>query len=78
VAFNLAEVYEAGAAPDDIIYFTGGISAHDGWGRLLADILNREIRVPHTIEGSSLGEAIIGMRSLGILKDLNLKHTLPI
>lgn len=78
VAFNLAEVYEAVSAPDDIIYVTGGISAHDGWCRLLADILNREIRVPHTIEGSSLGAAIIGMRSLGILKDLNLKHTLPI
>ncbi|WP_260466604.1 FGGY-family carbohydrate kinase, partial [Streptococcus pneumoniae] len=41
VAFNLAEVYEAVSAPDDIIYVTGGISAHDGWCRLLADILHR-------------------------------------
>lgn len=78
IAFNLAEVYEAVSAPDDIIYVTGGISAHEPWCRLLADILNREIRVPHTIEGSSLGAAIIGMRSLGILKDLNLQKTLPI
>ncbi len=66
------------SAPDDIIYVTGGISAHEGWCKLLADILDREIRVPHTIEGSSLGAAIIGMRSLGILKDLNLKQTPPI
>ncbi|AIS61064.1 Xylulose kinase [Listeria ivanovii subsp. londoniensis] len=78
IAFNLAEVYEAVSAPDDIIYVTGGISAHEDWCRLLADILNREIRVPHTIEGSSLGAAIIGMRSLGILKDLNLQRKLPI
>lgn len=78
IAFNLAEVYEAVSAPDDIIYVTGGISAHEGWCKLLADILDREIRVPHTIEGSSLGAAIIGMRSLGILKDLNLKQTSPI
>ncbi|HBM3604674.1 TPA: gluconokinase [Listeria innocua] len=78
IAFNLAEVYEAVAAPDDIIYVTGGISGHEAWCRLLADILNREVRVPHTIEGSSLGAAIIGMRSLGILKTLNLEQTLPI
>ncbi|HBM3461210.1 TPA: gluconokinase [Listeria innocua] len=78
IAFNLAEVYEAVSAPDDIIYVTGGISGHDAWCRLLADILDREVRVPHTIEGSSLGAAIIGMRSLGILKTLNLEQTLPI
>lgn len=78
IAFNLAEVYEAVAAPDDIIYVTGGISGHEAWCRLLADILDREVRVPHTIEGSSLGAAIIGMRSLGILKTLNLEQTLPI
>ncbi|MBC1388068.1 gluconokinase [Listeria innocua] len=78
IAFNLAEVYEAVSAPDDIIYVTGGISGHEAWCRLLADILNREVRVPHTIEGSSLGAAIIGMRSLGILKTLNLEQTLPI
>lgn len=78
IAFNLAEVYEAVSAPDDIIYVTGGISGHDAWCRLLADILDREVRVPHTIEGSSLGAAIIGMRSLGILKTLSLEQTLPI
>lgn len=78
IAFNLAEVYEAVSAPDDIIYVTGGISGHEAWCRLLADILDREVRVPHTIEGSSLGAAIIGMRSLGILKTLNLEQTLPI
>lgn len=78
IAFNLAEVYEAVAAPDDIIYVTGGISGHEAWCKLLADILDREVRVPHTIEGSSLGAAIIGMRSLGILKTLNLEQTLPI
>ncbi|MBF2562402.1 gluconokinase [Listeria seeligeri] len=78
IAFNLAEVYEAVSAPDDIIYVTGGISAHEPWCRLLADILDREIRVPHTIEGSSLGAAIIGMRSLGILDSLTLEKTPPI
>ncbi|MBC1252571.1 gluconokinase [Listeria welshimeri] len=78
IAFNLAEVYEAVSAPDDIIYVTGGISGHEAWCKLLADVLDREIRVPHTIEGSSLGAAIIGMRSLGFLKDLNLEQTLPI
>ncbi|WP_370519537.1 gluconokinase [Listeria sp. PSOL-1] len=72
VALNLASVYEAVKAENDVIYVSGGISRHAFWCQLLADVFNRKVFVPHTVEGSSLGAAIIAMYSIGLIDDLKL------
>lgn len=72
VALNLASVYEAVKAEKDVIYVTGGIARHAFWCQLLADVFQRKVFVPHTVEGSSLGAAIIAMRSIGLIDGLNL------
>lgn len=74
IAFNLAEVYEGIAAEDDIIYLTGGLAEEALWCQILADILEREVRVTETIEGSGLGAAIVGMKAIGLLDTLALNH----
>ncbi|WP_088840775.1 gluconokinase [Listeria sp. ILCC797] len=65
IALNLASVYSSMGEKGDVVYVSGGIAAHTFWCSLLADILNREVRVTHTIEGSSLGAALLAMKSLG-------------
>lgn len=72
VALNLASVYTAIGEKGDVVYVSGGIAAHPFWCSLLADILNREVRVTHTIEGSSLGAALLAMKSLGKRADFTL------
>ncbi|EUJ30932.1 gluconate kinase [Listeria floridensis FSL S10-1187] len=74
VALNLYSVYQAISDPEDKLYVTGGIAAHPFWCQLLADVFGREVRVPHTIEGSSLGAAIVAMKALGKLTGLELPN----
>ncbi|WP_239253650.1 gluconokinase [Listeria ilorinensis] len=72
IALNLASIYESISEEEDIIYVSGGISAHDFWCQLLADIFDREVRVPHTIEGSSLGAVILAMQALNLIDEPRL------
>ncbi|WP_260448681.1 gluconokinase [Listeria grandensis] len=77
IAFNLAHVYEVMSDPNDKIHVTGGLSQHPIWCQLVADVFDREVIVPHTIEGSSLGAAIIALYSLDILPTLELPKKWP-
>ncbi len=72
VALNLASVYSSIGKKEDVVYVSGGIAAHTFWCSLLADILNREVRVTNTVEGSSLGAALLAMKSLGKRQDFKL------
>ncbi|WP_240422350.1 gluconokinase [Listeria costaricensis] len=72
IALNLASIYESIAEEEDIVYVSGGISAHDFWCQLLANIFDREVRVPHTIEGSSLGAVILAMQALHLIDEPRL------
>lgn len=74
IALNLADVYEAIAEKEDIIYVTGGLASEPLWCQMLADILEREVRVAETIEGSGLGAAIVGMKAIGWLETLEIGH----
>ncbi|AQY52183.1 hypothetical protein PWEIH_07186 [Listeria weihenstephanensis FSL R9-0317] len=77
IAFNLAHVYEVMSDPHDKIHVTGGLSQHPVWCQLVADVFDREVIVPHTIEGSSLGAAIIALHTLKILPTLELPKKIP-
>ncbi|MBC1336451.1 gluconokinase [Listeria booriae] len=77
IAFNLAHVYEVISDPNDKIYVTGGISQNPIWCQLIADVFRREVIVPHTIEGSSLGAAILAMQALNKQTTFALPNKLP-
>ena len=53
------------------IHASGGFTASPVWVQILADVLERDVVVPRESEGSSLGAALLGMVSLGMISDLD-------
>ncbi|SYW07521.1 D-gluconate kinase [Oenococcus oeni] len=54
------------------IMATGGFSQSPLCRQILADIFETPITVPEDFESSCLGAAVIGMKSLGLIDDLNV------
>jgi gluconokinase len=50
---------------------TGGFARSPFWRQLLADVLDIEVRFPAGTEGSSVGAALLGMRALDRIDDLD-------
>ena len=74
ICFSIVEVLEAleetsGAV--DKIYLSGGIIKSEKWVQLLADISGRQIMVNETADASALGAAFIGMKAIGLVKNIN-------
>jgi gluconokinase len=59
---------ESALAPHVVL--TGGLSRSPIIPRLLADVLDRELRIPEDCEGSIAGAAILALRGLGAIDDL--------
>lgn len=58
---------------------TGGFASSRLWRQIMADVFARPIAVPHHVEGSALGAALLGMWSLGLVSSLEVaKDTLRI
>ncbi|EUJ16723.1 gluconokinase [Listeria aquatica] len=72
VTLNLYSVYQEIQAEGDVLYVTGGIAQQEFWCQLLADVFGHEVRVPHTVEGSSLGAAIIALEAFGKIQGFKL------
>jgi len=55
--------------PIDVIYVTGGVTQSPLWLQMLADILNKKIRVVKGADASAMGVVYLGMRASGFISD---------
>lgn len=51
---------------------TGGFARSALWRQMMADIFNREVVVPQSVESSCLGAAVLGLFALGMIKSLDV------
>jgi len=73
VTFDLRTIVEIMQKASDLashVVLTGGLSRSPIIPQLLADVLNRELRVPEDGEGSVAGAAILALRGLGAIDGL--------
>ena len=54
------------------IQATGGFARSELWRQMVADIFNMDVFVPESFESSCLGAAILGLYSLGEIKELRV------
>ncbi|MES1220164.1 MAG: gluconokinase [Bacteroidota bacterium] len=55
----------------DMIYVTGGVTQSPLWLQMLADILNKKIKVLKSADASAMGVVYLGMYATGAIKDWN-------
>lgn len=73
ICFSLFEVFkqlETKMEDGACIYASGGFIHSKEWLQIIADIFGREMRVMNTVDASSLGAAILGMKAIGSINDL--------
>ncbi|BDZ30454.1 gluconokinase [Lactiplantibacillus sp. WILCCON 0030] len=79
IIFNLAHVakmVQALTGPFTNLQATGGFARSTTWRQILADIFDTTVTVPASTEGSSLGAAVLGFESLGLITNLAEVHHL--
>lgn len=54
-----------------VIKATGGFARSPMWRQMLADVFDREVIVPESIESSCFGAAMLGLYAIGTLKSLD-------
>jgi gluconokinase len=73
VIFNLYSILpavEALIGPTRRMMATGGFARSALWRQMMADIFNREVEVPQSVESSCLGAAVLGLLALGMIDSL--------
>ncbi|MBC5992642.1 gluconokinase [Pontibacter cellulosilyticus] len=68
--YSVGMALEQTMGPVKRIYANGGFTHSDLWVQMLADVFNVEVRLTDTAEGSALGAALLGMHTLGMIKNL--------
>ena len=68
--YSVGKALEQTVGPVKVIYANGGFTKSEVWVQILADVFNVKVHVTDTAEGSALGAAILGMKSLGVLDRL--------
>ncbi|WP_077037649.1 gluconokinase [Pelomonas sp. KK5] len=74
VMFNLRgllPVVEALVGSDCTIRATGGFARSPLWRQMMADVFERELVVPESVESSCLGAAVLGLHALGRIESLD-------
>lgn len=61
---------EALIGPTHVIKATGGFARSPMWRQMLADVFDREVVVPRSIEASCFGAAMLGLFAVGELRSL--------
>lgn len=61
---------EASIGRTQVIKATGGFARSEIWRQMLADVFDREVVVPESIESSCFGAAMLGLYAIGKLKSL--------
>ena len=81
ISFALYQVMQAVEANNGNIYkvyASGAFVVSDLWLQLMSDVLSKTITVPGTADASAAGAALLGMHTLGWLKDWNeVKQLVP-
>ncbi len=62
---------EALVGPTHVIKATGGFARSPMWRQMLADVFDREVVVPESIESSCFGAAMLGLYAVGELASLD-------
>jgi gluconokinase len=73
VIFNLLSILpavEAATGPAEHIIATGGFAHSALWRQIMADIFDREVIVPESVESSCLGAAVLGLHALKMIASL--------
>jgi gluconokinase len=79
VIFNLYSILpaiESLVGPTRRIMATGGFARSALWRQMMADIFDREVVVPESIESSCLGAAVLGQLALGRIASLDAVHAM--
>lgn len=69
--YSIGKALESVTGGIDLIYATGGFVKSPLWVQILADVFNKKVMVAKSHEGSCLGAAALGMKSIGLIKDLS-------
>ncbi|MFL9923139.1 gluconokinase [Herbaspirillum lusitanum] len=75
VIFNLYSILPALedlVGPTRRMMATGGFARSALWRQMMADIFNREVVVPESVESSCLGAAVLGAYALGLVPSLEV------
>ncbi len=75
VIFNLYSILPALEdliGPTKRMMATGGFARSALWRQMMADIFNREVVVPESVESSCLGAAVLGLYALGMAPSLDV------
>ncbi len=75
VIFNLYSILPAVEdliGPTTRMMATGGFSRSALWRQMMADIFNREVAVPESVESSCLGAAVLGLYALKMVPSLDV------
>ncbi|SFB31861.1 gluconokinase [Collimonas sp. OK607] len=75
VIFNLYSILPALEdliGPTKTMMATGGFARSALWRQMMADIFNREVVVPESVESSCLGAAVLGLYALGMVPSLDV------
>src|SRR5450830_1658964 len=75
VIFNLYTILPAVEdliGPTQRMMATGGFARSALWRQMMADIFNREVVVPQSVESSCLGAAVLGLFALGMIRSLDV------
>ncbi|MGB3613594.1 MAG: FGGY-family carbohydrate kinase, partial [Elainellaceae cyanobacterium] len=74
IVYNLQMILQAVedvVGPTQKVHATGGLTRSTLWLQMLADVFDRAVTVPATVEGSCFGAAMLGLYALGYLDSLD-------
>ncbi|MFT4245350.1 MAG: gluconokinase [Micrococcaceae bacterium] len=71
---NVVKALEETTGEVKTIQATGGFARSELWKQMLADIFDKDINIPESFESSCLGAAVIAMKSLNMIDDLDEVH----
>lgn len=66
---QLIRAIELSGQPVQLVLASGGFTASAFWLQLMADILQKEIRVSEDADASARGACMVGMKARGIIRD---------
>jgi gluconokinase len=68
--YSVGKALEETTGNIDTIYATGGFVRSELWVQMLADMFNKKVVIAESYEGSCLGAVILGMKSLGLIDNI--------
>ncbi|MGN2369202.1 MULTISPECIES: gluconokinase [unclassified Clostridium] len=77
--YDVGKALEETTGPINTIYATGGFVRSELWVQILADIFNKKVVIAESYESSCLGAAIIAMKALNMINDIEkIESLIPI